>query len=206
MSEKITSWGTALSAIIAVIAFIFSLYSDNKKDNLGEIEKWKTVEVYTTLLTKGESTFQELKTSYVVSAQQLDLFELPKEDMQDISLRKILLELQEKNLVIFTENSKYKVSRTSWQPGNSDIMDLIKKEQEKKDFYPKIRVSILNVLDDNKCGTLSKNDLYQKVTKELEKEIDFSLFFDILSTMRGQEVHKLDDGTWCNTYDSEKSK
>lgn len=203
MSEKISHWAGALSALIAAIALAISLakyWSDTEASKIG---KWQEVAVYEYILENPLKTFREIKIGYIVEAQQITSFSLPKEEIQDDSLRKILLKLQADGLIRLRDTLQYEVVLAVYQPNPQEILDIVKKQQELNDLYPMIKVKVIDLLKRD-CGQLNQEEIYRKVSESIN--IEQHIFLDMLHSMRGKEVSLEDDLTWCITIDSEKVK
>lgn len=100
MSEKVSHWAAAISAVVACVAFVVSIIKYWDDVNKEKVEDWQKVAVYEYILDKGNSHFRDIKVGYITEAQQIDAFSIPTHEIQDESLRKILMDLQANNLII----------------------------------------------------------------------------------------------------------
>jgi len=201
MSERISHWAGAVSALIAALALTISLWNYWEDIKQSKIEKWQEVAVYEFILNNKLSTFQNIKVGYVTEAQQITTFTLPKDEIQDDSLRRIILKLQSSNLIRLRDTGYYEVVLSVYQPSPQEMIDIFKKQQHIKDLYPLVKTKVIDLLNKD-CGKLNQDEIYRHISDSID--IEAPLFFDMLHNMRGHEVHILNDETWCTTYDSEK--
>lgn len=203
MSERISHWAGAISALIAALALTISLWNYWEDVKQSKIEKWQEVAVYEFILNNKLSTFQDIKVGYVTEAQQITTFTLPKDEIQDDSLRRIILKLQSTNLIRLRDTGYYEVVLSVYQPSPQEMIDIFKKQQHIKDLYPLVKTKVIDLLNKD-CGKLNQDEIYRYISDSID--IEAPLFLDMLHNMRGHEVHILNDKTWCTTYDSEKTE
>lgn len=128
--KDIAEIATSLSLIVASLTLIFTFIERSSRERRREISDWQRIVVYETI-AEGASTFSEIKTSYVVAAQQYA--RLPKTDIQDSSLRLALMSLAEARLISVTDHKTYVANRVL-------INENLLKEMTYIDFVKKSRI------------------------------------------------------------------
>ncbi|WP_419768503.1 hypothetical protein [Arcobacter sp.] len=190
-----------MSALIAAFALAISLWNYWEDAEQSKIEKWQEVAVYEFILNNKLSTFQDIKVGYITEAQQITTFSLPKNEIQDDALRKIILKLQSNNLIRLRDTGYYEAVLATYQPNPTEMMDIIKRQQHLRDLFPIVKTKVIDLLNKD-CGKLNQDEIYRYISDSVD--IEAPIFIDMLHSMRGIEVHMLKDETWCTTYDSEK--
>lgn len=197
-NEKFTRWTTAISITIAAFAISISLLEMWSKQRKNELSQWQRVVVYQIIEKEQGLKFDDIKSKYIVAAQQFESFDIPKKEIQDGALRSILMGLHKDDLVHIASDRRYRPVLAKWQPKEDIMWKMFEHEMKMKELYPKIRVEVVELLN-LECGKYNKDQLYRKISGKYD--IEFPIFFDMLNSMRGREVNKLSDETWCSTYD-----
>lgn len=205
MSEKIAHWATAVSAVISAIVLVISIFKYWGDTDKEKVSDWQKVVVYEIILKNKDNNFNAIKIGYVTESQQITTFDIPREQIQNDSLMKVLLELQESRLINLTDKGLYVPVLAYIQKNPSEYMaqmiSMLQSEKQNSELYPVVKTKILDVIK-NDCGKYDQGTLYRAVSEKIE--VDAPMFYNILHRMRGNEVHLLDDNTWCATYDSER--
>jgi hypothetical protein len=102
---------TSLTLIVAAITFIYTIWERNSRERRLEIQDWQKVIVYG-LIEEGATIFDDIKLRYVVAFQVSDL-KVPKKDIQNESLRLVLISMVESRLVSISDDGRYLVNRVS---------------------------------------------------------------------------------------------
>jgi hypothetical protein len=104
------AWIGAASAVIAASAFVFSVLTRRKADGEAELRNWQRVVIYSLIEQASPILFDDLKSRYLQKAQQMLFHRVPKKEIQDASLRRILLDLQKDGVIIRKDDfsSKFK--------------------------------------------------------------------------------------------------
>ncbi|EGQ8062133.1 hypothetical protein Q9881_004600 [Vibrio parahaemolyticus] len=205
MSERFSHWATGLSAIISALVFVFSLYKYWSDSNQEKVSDWQKVAVYEYVLKSKGADFSQIKIGYITEAQQISSFEIPRTQIQDDSLRKVLIELQASKLIFLKNDGKYLPTLVFSKPDQhvymQEMIKILKSQREEIELMPKLKVKILDLVS-NECGKYTQDALYREVSSKIN--VSMPVFFNVLHGMRGVELHLMDDQTWCPTYDSAK--
>jgi hypothetical protein len=107
---------TAFSAVAALGWLGLELHKLRKEEEAQRVQEWQKVTDYKIiqkyfLKNRATISFEEIKTAYVTEASRSDKIDLPKEELQDLTLRKILLDLMTSSLVYETTGGKYVVNQ-----------------------------------------------------------------------------------------------
>ena len=110
--KAVADLATSLTLIVAAITFVYTVLERNARERRQEIQDWQQVVVYG-LIEQGHTTFDAIKTRYVVEAQQFPNGKIPKKDIQDGALKRLLLSMIEARLISVAEDGRYVVNRVS---------------------------------------------------------------------------------------------
>jgi hypothetical protein len=127
---------SSISISIAAMAFVFFVWERYKKYRNSTVRDWQRVIIYSIIEQHKEISFEELKSEYLEHAQQFQSFKIPRKEIQDDPLRRILLDLQRDHVVVRNEDLKYqvqiKLAMEAWAYGG------IKQIIGEKKLMPKI--------------------------------------------------------------------
>jgi hypothetical protein len=103
------AWAAAASAMIAAFAFVFSVLTGFKTQRDAELRSWQRVVIYSLIEQAAPISFEDLKSKYLQKAQQLLSGKVPKKEIQDDALKRILLDLQKDGVIIRRDDCSYQV-------------------------------------------------------------------------------------------------
>ncbi|MBA2848244.1 hypothetical protein G4V39_04555 [Thermosulfuriphilus ammonigenes] len=159
--ETVTSIATAFSAFVSMLLLIFYLHTYWKDRKEEKVLKWQRVVVYDIIKKRSSGiTFDDIKTEYLAFSHQ-SLLNIPKEKIQDIELKYVLLSLLNDNLIFYYKD-KYFIEAldTEFIKFFTSFLD----EMESK--MMKNRMTILYILKDNPEGIII-DKLYEEYHKKV---------------------------------------
>jgi hypothetical protein len=140
----IANLATALSLVVATLAFLLSVIDRNSRERSADVLKWQRVVVYQ-LIESGNTAFSDIKVHYLAAAQQLTNVRLPKREIQDGALQLILLSLMEARLVSKTDQGTFAVNVVSTQ--ENMVRDAALIEFEKRALVTRAMSQVYDLLD-----------------------------------------------------------
>jgi hypothetical protein len=130
------NWIPAISAGVAAAAFVFAVWVRLKTEKEARIRDWQRVVIYSLIEEGLVTSFDDLKAKYLQKAQQLLSISVPKKEIQDDALRRILLDLQRDNLVYRRDDSKYQIQYKV--PMEAWAFDFLKSTEKVRQLRPKV--------------------------------------------------------------------
>jgi hypothetical protein len=174
---NVQAWIAAVAVVIAAGGFIFSLFTRHVDQAQVEVRGWQRVAIYALLEEGGPQPFDTLKAAYLQKAQQLLSRKISKKEIQDDSLRRILLDLQKDGVVVRREDRAYevqvKVALETW------AYDEIKHMRLTRVLKPKI----LRLVE-RESDMHTAESLLRKLHEQGDK-ISFEDLDDVLYELRG---------------------
>jgi hypothetical protein len=119
-----TLFAVAISGLAALVMIAIELrklstaeYARAEDDRSQKVQDWQRVVVYNILDAKmnrdrGALAIDEIRNEYVSQAATVNGLDLKKEELQDLALRRILLDLMSSGLVYETGKGKYVVQQS----------------------------------------------------------------------------------------------
>jgi hypothetical protein len=138
-------WTAVASAVVAVFTFIFSVRMRYRAERESTLRDWQRVVIYSLIEESVALSFDDLKSRYLQKAGQLLTHNVPKKDIQDDALKRILLDLQKDNLVIRhqdrTYQIQYKVAIEAW------AMATMRRIEKQQDSDERLKPKILSIVE-----------------------------------------------------------
>lgn len=168
--------------IIALLSLLFGGYKYYESVKASKIADWQRVVVFSAINRTNGLSYKEIKSSYLEAALQLDSFDLPKSEIQNGALQRILLNLLREKVVGLDLDNKYKVIKFRMPQSESEVdklaLQLLERKQEIAEKAYKYRGLFYSVttkvLKDQNQYTIAS--LYQEV-KEEGINIEYEDFF-----------------------------
>jgi hypothetical protein len=180
-------WISAVSVIVAASAFVFSIWTKRKADRDVELRNWQRVVIYSLIEETASISFEDLKSKYLQRAQQLLSHKVPKKEIQDDALRRILLDLQKDGVVIRLEDLNYKVQVKV--PMEAWALEELKRQQIQRKLKPRVLTIV-----ERESGVHTPETLVRRL-HELGVNVSFEDLDDLLFELRGYPtVKKEPDG------------
>jgi hypothetical protein len=184
--QKIAVWGVVVGAASAIAGFGLIFFETRKlnfeiskfnvaetqrveeerrrleEERRGRVIEWQKVVVYNILQARmlkpdrAPMTFEEIRLEYVTQATTVNGIDLKKEELQDLALKRILLDLMSYQLVYETSGSRYTIN----QHTVNAKFDRFFVQSDAGD-------RILNTID-NESGKYTPADLDAKLRDELK--------------------------------------
>lgn len=188
---------SSISVIIAAATFVLAQLDKRKTATRSKIVEWQKVVVYG-MIRDGVDEFDGIRMSYLIAAQQYGE-DLPKQEIQDSTLNKILLDLMSSNVIARSDDGRYLpvVSRTE------DDMDVMKKaamsQFMRQQNESKVLSSVYDLLERD-SGNFNMDSLYRK-TNAQEHGFPFDNFHILVRSMidRGSVVAASNGALWLRT-------
>src|ERR1700742_3891450 len=158
---SIATWIPAISAASAASAFVYSVWVRLKTERDARLRDWQRVVIYTLIQDMSVTSFDDLKVKYLQRAQQLLTVSVPKKEIQDDALRRILLDLQRDNLIYRGDSSTYQIQYKF--PVEAWAFDLLKRSEKVRHLKPKV----LAIVEQNN-GIYTSDALARKLQQELQ--------------------------------------
>jgi len=185
---------TSLTLIVAALTFVYTILERNLRERRRELEDWQRVVIYD-LIETGAIQFDEIRTRYVVAAQQFSGFRIPRKDIQDGALKRLLLSMVEARLVSITDDDTYVVNRVSQSDDQFKRAAIM--EMQKRQGLNMLLSNVFQTLDRD-SGKFTIDQLYRSARAQ---EAGFSFEdFDILlreQITRGAIVSFPDGTLWA---------
>jgi hypothetical protein len=99
----------ALSAVVAALSFVYSIWIRRKTDRQAELLNWQRVVIYSLIEEAEPISFDDLKSRYLRKAKELLSHKVPAKVIQDDSLKRILLDLQKDGVVMRRTDLSYQI-------------------------------------------------------------------------------------------------
>ena len=183
---KDTVWDVA--SIVGMLALLFSGYKYYESAKKNEINNWQRIVIFQIIEDTGGASFDNIKLSYLQFAQQLDSFELPKSEIQDGALRRLLLNLLREKTVVLDLDNKYKVMRIRMPQSESEEYKMALSMIERKKNLFKVSNKnrglfyAISVLLTKSPGFYTISSLYQEIKQE-NFDIDYTEFFNSIKQL-----------------------
>ena len=105
------AWATATAAIVAALGFVVSIYKTRSDRREQETREWQKTAVFRYLSKRDQSgtTLDEVLQWYRTEAYS-QIKELPKSDLTEAALRRVILELLADHAIEMTGNDLYRVN------------------------------------------------------------------------------------------------
>lgn len=185
-SIKDTVWDVA--SIVGVLALLFSGYKYYESAKKVEIDNWQRIVVFSIIESTNGASFGNIKSSYLQFAQQLDSFELPKSEIQDGALQRLLLNLLREKTIVLDLDNKYKVMRIRMpQSENEEYEMALSMIERKKVLYKSANKNrglfyAISTLLTKSPGFYTTSSLYQEIEQE-NFDIDYTEFFNSIKQL-----------------------
>ena len=176
------------SAIIALFTFIASQWEKHSKLQKEEIRKWQSVLLYSTLDKHGELDFNSIKSLYLQNAQQIMSVKIPKKEIQDDALLRVLMDLIEKRMIYYTSEGTYCLDVAhpdNREEMNKTMFDLITQKEKLNQLLFSLRPKIFETLEKTKID-FNSDSLFRHLTGELGMEVTHEQYLAILLNMERQ--------------------
>src|SRR5258708_9368648 len=126
--QAFANLAATVSAILALLALGWTVYESNKRESDEQTRNWQRPIVYSIIRSKGGSTFEEIKSSYLQAATQKGL---SRQAIQDPELNRILLSLHEPHVIPLSVTGSYVPTVTSTMQ-DQVIASMAKEMEEQK--------------------------------------------------------------------------
>lgn len=181
------------SAIVALLTFLATQWDRFKNNRNEEVRKWQSVLVYSILDKYGELSFDEIKSYYLQSAQQSLSLNIPKKEIQDEALLRILIGLLENRIVFYTVNRTYDLDLArpdNREEMNKTMMELVTKKEELSTLVPEIYDSL-----EKSTTKFTSDSLYRHLTEENSRNVNYHQYLGALILMERQgSIARKEDG------------
>jgi hypothetical protein len=110
--ERFKNVATGVSAVVGLIALLVSLFSLWRQASTEQIRNWQEVVVFSIIMESGVNglKFEEIRSRYREEALAIKDLDLPREEIQESSLNRVLLNLMSKRIIAYTRSGKYKIA------------------------------------------------------------------------------------------------
>ncbi len=181
----------SISAIIAMLTYISNSIRNRKLERRKKIEEWQRIVVYKIIRYNKNANFKFIKSRYLEEAQIIKSIHLPKDEIQNDTLRKILLELVADNLILEDKRGifLYRQVGISHADKVKMVEDVMKNSRHKTIQYQNTRPKIIKYIEENPGNTAEK--IFLEVKKEYE-ELEQELANDIIAILRTEGIIKKD--------------
>src|SRR5262245_28782777 len=163
------AWIAAISAFIAASAFVFSVLTRRKTERDAELRNWQRVVIYSLIEQASPLSFDDLKSRYLQRAQQLLSDPIPKKEIQDDALRRILLDLQKDGLILRKDDLRYQVQLKI--PVEASALEELQRMRREKTLKAKLLALIERDSGVYTAETLVRRLHEQEITMSFE-EVD----------------------------------
>jgi hypothetical protein len=180
---RLELWIAAVSALVAASAFVFSVLTKRKADRNRELRNWQRVVIYSLIEDASHISFADLKSTYLQKAQQLLTLRVPRDEIQDDALRRILLDLQKDGVVIRQKDLTYQVQVKV--PVEAWALDEFKQMSRQRILKPKILALV-----ERESGLHTPEALVRRL-HEQGAEVTFEEVDDLLYELRGFSTLKM---------------
>jgi len=161
----------ALSLVVATATFVFNVVDRTIKEHQDELLKWQRTIVYS-IIQDGAATFDDIKLRYLAAAQQIRDVKVPKKDIQDSALKRILLSLLEGSLISLTADGEYLVNAVERpDPAKKQMEALAYKMFMAQQVEKKVISRVYDIVE-SQPGVYRIDSLYRQL-QERNIEIDF---------------------------------
>lgn len=192
--KDVADLATSLTLIVAALTFVYTIWERNSRERRRELEDWQRVLIYD-LIETGAIEFDEIRTRYVVAAQQFSGFRIPRKAIQDGALKRLLLSMVEARLISITDADTYAVNRVSQSEDQFKRAAIV--EMQKRQGLNTILSTVFQTLDSD-SGKFTIDQLYRSARAQ-EMGLSFE-DFDILvreQITRGAIVSFSDGKLWA---------
>ncbi|MCG8313265.1 MAG: hypothetical protein MI976_08620 [Pseudomonadales bacterium] len=179
---------STISVVIASAALAWSAYIWNDDNTKNKIRDWQTVVIFEIIDSSDGVTFDQIRGQYLDKSQQLEGYELQKEDISDGALQRILISLWGRMLVFkdfkgHYHTMKYPKMNEKMYAGSMDEYEKRQKEFEAKQLSKeKMTAAIVRLIDDE-AGKYTTDSLIRKV-----QQLNFSFEdYEIQNTLNELE-------------------
>lgn len=186
MSDSIANWMTAVSTLVGVATIGFAFWEYRAKEKAEQIAHWQRVLVYKIISEVDGITFRDLKQRYVTEATQLIAFRLPSEEIQDDSLRFVLLDLQRDRVVFVGENNTYRASVQVPDLATQNYLYELNRQRSLRVAAP----YVLRLLE-REPGKYSTDELHTRLHDD-KIEIDADALVELITDLRESRVLRKD--------------
>jgi hypothetical protein len=177
------AWTAALSIAIAAAAFTCSMWAKYSDQRQASLRDWQRVVIYSILEEGQSSSFDALQSRYLQKAQQLLSQRIPRKEIQEAALSRILLDLQRDGVVIRMENAEYQVQKKA--PIEAWSVELLNEMANERRLKP----IILSIIE-KENGVYTPDSLVRKLHAE-GFDISFEDLDALLYQLRGYTSLKL---------------
>jgi hypothetical protein len=196
--ETIGEVSKAASAVVAAIAFVWSLYLWRKGERAKQILSWQHVVVFEIIKDRKTCTFNEIRSDYLHSHQQLKDVNVPKKEIQNLALKLVIIGLLEKKLVTIRKGESgqedtYSISYHSVDEISNELRQLVIADLTKRNTLQKIASKIIDVLRTS-SKQYSMEELFAFLTSEGTFNIDYTDYNNLIMGMRARKILIVGDG------------
>ena len=183
--------GTATSAVVAATTFAITMIARSRETEKKRVESWQRIVIYQIIRTQDGCNFTYIKTAYLQEAQTLESFSLPKSEIQNDALRKILLSMVVDNLILEDVEGRYwwrKVNqpRQSMAAANRELIELLyQKSQATRDTVSTLQRKVLIAVEDSPGIQMER---LQRVLSEGDSSVTYEFFHDAVTTLRSDNL------------------
>jgi hypothetical protein len=188
--QAIANLATTLSAVLALAALGWAVYETNKRDASQQTENWKRPVVFSIIREKRSASFQEIKSAYIQTATQRGL---PREDIQDYELERILLSLQESDVIGRTSLGNY-IPITVTEELSAGLI----KSQQASEKYMAARSRIISILE-SESGKYTLDSLRRKLQEE-GLDVTFEIMNNLITDLKVARVVRSDKKQYLHIY------
>lgn len=188
--QTFANFATAVSAILALLALGWAMHESNKREASERTENWKRPAVYSIIRDKGNISFEEIKSAYLQTATQRGL---SGEAIQDLELDRIILSLQENNLIGRNSSGNYEPITVT-----GEITAGLLKSQADSKTYLEARARVISILE-SESGKHTIDSLNRKL-KEEGTDISHEMMVNLVTDLKLNRLIRADKKQYLYIY------
>lgn len=174
----------SLSALVALMTFLFSQWERYKKEKSEELREWQSVLVFRILDKHGDLTFDEIKGVYLQFVQQNYSINIPAKEIQDDALLRVIIGLLEERKVHYSEDGTYGIDLArpdEREAINKNLVEMMTKKEELNRLIPIIYDTI-----EKSESKYNSDSLYRVISEKVEFDINYHEYLGSLILMDRQ--------------------
>lgn len=178
-----------VSALVTVASLALTLKQVQAGLESDRIAEWQEVVVYSIVERSGDggASFDTVRDAYLNEVQALTDFEIPKAAIQPFALRRVLLQLQARDLVLPVTDGKYIAVKGTQNPSYS------------RQHILEAAMDEINSLVTTESGKLSVEDIRRKIQTSI-KQVEFDrLMSELVSGSSPAAIVDGDGKVWSST-------
>lgn len=189
--KKIAEVSGAVAALVALISLAISVSTINSSAQRADVREWQKTVVYEIIGNADPDVgvnFSEIQTFYLNEAQKLIVIDLPKDEIQDISLQRILRELITDESIVKNRQGYFKQQTSTFSTNRNRVLS----NKNKSD----LEIEILSIVQTDSCR-YDPDTLKHKV--ENTSKLSTKQFYLVITTLlASNKIIKNDEGNICS--------